>query len=168
MHPLENAGSSIIPIQFDGTGYRSWKCGVLRALFVKNKIDFINRKVPKPAPGSSELAQWERCDDMTTSWILNSLSKDLSDSLQNVNNVRELWEELEDRYDQTNGAKLFQLQQEINDPIQDNLDITGYYTTMRRLWEELSALDNNAQCTCICICGGKNKMYKTEQDRRLI
>lgn len=60
---------------------------------MKNKIGFINGKVPKPAPGSSELAQWERCDDMVNSWLLNSLSKDLSDSLQYVNNARELWEE---------------------------------------------------------------------------
>lgn len=39
---------------------------------------------------------------------------------------------------------------------------------MRRLWEELNALDNNAQCTCLCIYGGKNKMHKAEQDRCLI
>ena len=84
---------------FDGTGYRSWRRGVLRALSVKNKVGFVNGKVQKPTETSPTFAQWERCDDMVTSWILNSLSKDLADSLQYVNNARELWEELQDRYD---------------------------------------------------------------------
>ena len=46
---------------------------------------------------------------MITSWLLNFLSKDLVDSLQYVNNAKELWGELTDRYNQTNGAKLYQL-----------------------------------------------------------
>ncbi|XP_055806894.1 uncharacterized protein LOC129875628 [Solanum dulcamara] len=112
--------------------------------------------------------QWKRCDDMVTSWILNSLSPDLRDSLQYVNNVKELWEELEDRYDQINGCKLYQLQQEINDLVQGNLDVTGYYTKMKKLWKEMNTIDINSQCTCVRINGGKNKMRKVEQDKRLI
>lgn len=61
-------------------------------------------------------------------------------------------DELEDRYDQTNGAKLFQLQCEINELNQENLDVTGFYTRIRKLWEELSALDTNSRYTCMCTC----------------
>ncbi|KAF3618019.1 putative filament-like plant protein 6-like [Capsicum annuum] len=111
--------------------------------WVKNKAGFINGKVQKLNVDSPEFAQWERCNDMVTSWILNSLSKDLSDSLQFVINAKELWDELEARYDQTNGARLYQLQQEINNLTQGTLDITGYYTNARRLWEGMSALDAN-------------------------
>ncbi|XP_015168339.1 uncharacterized protein [Solanum tuberosum] len=168
VHPSENAGSSITPVVFDGTGYRSWRRGILRALSVKNKTGFINGKIEKPAPTSPTYDQWERCDNMVTSWILNSLSKDLADSLQYVNNAKELWEELEDRYDQANGAKLYQIQQELSNLTQGNLDVTGYYTNIKRLWEELATLDVTTQCTCSCTCGGKNKLHKAEQDRRLI
>ncbi|XP_015166934.1 uncharacterized protein [Solanum tuberosum] len=105
---------------------------------------------------------------MVTSWILNSLSPDLRDSLQYVNNAYELWAELEERYDQTNGCKLYQLQKEINDLVQGPLDITGYYTRMKKLWKEMSTIDVNSQCTCVCTCGGKTKLHKAEQDKRLI
>ncbi|KAH0744360.1 hypothetical protein KY290_032353 [Solanum tuberosum] len=94
------------------------------------------------------------CDDMVTSWILNSLSPDLHDSLQYVINVQELWGELEERYDQTNGCKLYQLQKEINDLVQGTLDITSYYTKMKKLWEEMSIVDISSQCNCVCTCGG--------------
>ncbi|XP_019260484.1 PREDICTED: uncharacterized protein LOC109238464 [Nicotiana attenuata] len=152
---------------FDGIGYRSWRRGVLRALSVKNKIRF-NGKCKKPNSDSASYGQWERFDDMVTSWILNSLSKDIADSLQYVNDAKELWQELEDRYDQTNGAKMYQLQKEINDLTQGSLDITGYYTKMKMLWEELHTLNANTQCNCQCVCGEKANMHKAEQDRRLI
>lgn len=51
---------------------------------------------------------------MVTSWILNSLSKDIADSVEYVFDSLELWSELQDLYDQINGAKLYQIQKEIN------------------------------------------------------
>ncbi|XP_015159258.1 uncharacterized protein [Solanum tuberosum] len=168
LHPSENASSSLLPGVFDGTGYRSWRRAVLRALSVKSKTGFINGKVVKPNPDNPSFQQWERCDDMVTSWILNSLSPDLRDSLQYVNNAQELWDELEERYDQTNGCKLYQLQKEINDLVQGTLDVTGYYTKMKKLWEDMSIVDVSSQCSCVCTCGGKIRLVKAEQDRRII
>ncbi|XP_070040382.1 uncharacterized protein [Nicotiana tomentosiformis] len=168
MHPSESAGYMLVSVAFDGTSYRSWRRGILRALSVKNKVGFITGKCKKPEPISATLDQWERYDDMVTSWILNSLSKDLVDSLQYVNDARELWYELEDMYDQTNGARLYQFQKEINDSSQGNLDITGYYTKMKKLWEKLNTLNIHAKCACKRTCGAKENMHKDEQDRRLI
>lgn len=85
--------------------------------------------------------QWERCDDIVTSWILNSLSKEIADSVEYVVDSAELWRELEDRYEQANGANLYQIQKEINDLSQGSLNVTGYYTKMKKLWEELSTLN---------------------------
>ena len=105
---------------------------------------------------------------MVTSWILNSLIKEVSDSVEYVSNSAELWKELEDRYDQTNGAKLYQIQKEINDLTQGVLDITVYYTRMKKLWEELNTLNVKNHCSCVCVCGAKDSIFKAEQDRRLI
>ncbi|XP_016478120.1 uncharacterized protein LOC107799513 [Nicotiana tabacum] len=90
MHPSESAGTMLVPVVLDGTSYRSWRRGVLGALSVKNKVGFITRKCKKPDSNHATFEQWERCDDIVTSWILNSLSKDLVDSLQYVNNAKEL------------------------------------------------------------------------------
>lgn len=42
LHPSENASLSPLPVVFEGTGYRSWRRAILRTLFVKSKIGFIN------------------------------------------------------------------------------------------------------------------------------
>ncbi|KAH0738712.1 hypothetical protein KY290_037417 [Solanum tuberosum] len=168
MHPSDNPGAMLVPVQFTGLGYRSWRRSVLRSLSVKNKLGFITGECSRPRSDHHTYRQWERCDDIVTSWILNSLSKEIADSVEYVQNSAELWKELEDRYEQTNGAKLYQIQREINDLSQGSLDITAYYTKLKKLWEELSTLNVKTQCTCSCVCGAKESVYKGEQDRRLV
>nr|XP_009795207.1 PREDICTED: uncharacterized protein LOC104241936 [Nicotiana sylvestris] len=168
MHPYDNPGATLVPAPFDGFGYRSWRRSVMRALSVKNKLGFINGDCKRPDLDSPNFRLWERCDDMVTSWILNSLTKEIADSVEYVADAFELWRELEDRYDQTNGTKLYQIQKEINDLSQGSLDITSYYTKMKKLWEELNTLIAKSHCTCNYSCGAKESMHKAEQDRRLI
>nr|XP_009770459.1 PREDICTED: uncharacterized protein LOC104221161 [Nicotiana sylvestris] len=117
---------SLVPVPFDGFVYLSWRRGVMRALLVKNKLGFINGDYKNPDPDSSNYRWWDKYDDMVTSWILNSLAKEITDSVEYVTDAIELWKELEDRYDQTNGTKLYQIQKEINNLSQGALDITGY------------------------------------------
>ncbi|XP_019227852.1 PREDICTED: uncharacterized protein LOC109209120 [Nicotiana attenuata] len=135
MHPSDNSGIALVPVPFDGFGYRSWRRGMMRALSVKNKLGFINGDCKRPDPDSSSYRLWERCDDMVTLWILNSLEKEIADSVEYVTDAIELWKDLEDQHDQTNGTKLYQIQKVINDLSQGALDITGYYTKMKKLWE---------------------------------
>ncbi|XP_075108848.1 uncharacterized protein LOC107790769 [Nicotiana tabacum] len=168
MHPSDNPGATLVPAPFDGFGYRSWRRSVMRALSVKNKLGFINGDCKRPDLDSPNFRLWERCDDMVTSWILNFLTKEIADSVEYVTDAFELWRKLEDRYDQTNGTKLYQIQKEINDMSQGSLDITSYYTKMKKLWEELNTLIAKSHCTCNCSCGAKESMHKAEQDRRLI
>ena len=168
LHPSDNPGAPLVPVVFDGIGYRTWKRGMIRSLSVKNKLGSINGDSKKPLPTDPNYKQWERCDNMVTSWILNSLSRDIADSVAYVDSALELWTDLEDRYDQTNGAKLYQIQKEINDLIQGVMDVTAYYTKMKKLREELSGLCIKTHCNCICSCGAKDMMHKVEQDRRLI
>ncbi|KAL3376546.1 hypothetical protein AABB24_003134 [Solanum stoloniferum] len=146
----DSPGMMLVPAQFDGIGYQSWRREVMRALLVKNKLGFIDGSCEKPNANSPQLR------------------KEISDNVEYVNNSAELWKELEDRYDQTNGAKLYQIQNEINDFTRGILDIIVYYTRMKKLWEELNTLSVKNQCSCVCVCGAKDGMHKAEQDRRLI
>ncbi|XP_070040867.1 uncharacterized protein [Nicotiana tomentosiformis] len=85
MHPFDGPGSTLVHVLSDGTGYRSWKRNVLRSLSVKKKLGFINGDHKRPDATSPQFCQWERCDDMVTSWILNSLEKDIANNIEYVN-----------------------------------------------------------------------------------
>ncbi|TMW89362.1 hypothetical protein EJD97_017268, partial [Solanum chilense] len=124
IHPSDNPSLILVPVSFEGVGYRSWRRGVMRSLSVKNKLGFITGEFKRPSSTSPQFRQWERCDNM--------------------------------------------IQKDINDLSQGVLDVNVYYTRMKKLWEELSNLSINNQCSCTCSCGGKEVMHKAEQDRRLI
>lgn len=82
--------------------------------------------------------------------------------------ARDLWLSLEHRFGQTSGAKLFHLQKEITSLVQGNLDIAGYFTRLKKLWDELDSLNTDVTCSCICVCDGKRKLMKSLQDQRLM
>ncbi|XP_033511549.1 uncharacterized protein [Nicotiana tomentosiformis] len=102
LHPSDNPDDMLVSVPLSGVGYRSWRRSMLRGLSVKNKLGFINGECKRPDPHSPKFHQWERCDEMVTSWILNSLSKEIADNVEYANDSMELWIELEDRYEQTN------------------------------------------------------------------
>ncbi|XP_070009704.1 uncharacterized protein [Nicotiana sylvestris] len=90
LHPSDNPRAMLVSVAFSGIRYRSWRRAVLRGLSVKNKSGFISGECKRLDPQSPKFRQWERCDDIVTSWILNSLSKEISDSVEYVNDAIEL------------------------------------------------------------------------------
>ena len=65
--PSDNPGSTLVPVVFEGIGYRPWKRGMIRSLSIKNKLGFINRDSKKPLTTDPNYEQWERCDNMIPS-----------------------------------------------------------------------------------------------------
>ncbi|XP_016450806.1 uncharacterized protein LOC107775569 [Nicotiana tabacum] len=104
---------------------------------------------------------------MVISWILNALSKDIADSVIYSKTAKELWDSLEQRFGKSNGAKLHHLQKELSRLVQENCDIAGYFTKLKRLWDELDALNVVICCSRVCTCEGKAKLTKSLEDQRL-
>nr|XP_016490950.1 PREDICTED: uncharacterized protein LOC107810665 [Nicotiana tabacum] len=99
-----------------------------------------------PSPDSPDFKLWSICNDMVLSWLLNSLSKEIVGSIIYSRTTR-------DRFGQSNGVKLFHLQKDLNDLVQGSNDIAGYFTKVKRLWDELDTLNVNISCECDCTCG---------------
>ena len=52
---------------------------------------------------------------MVVSWLLNSMVNDLAEAFLYVNSAAQLWGELTDRFGQSNGPLLYQLEKEISE-----------------------------------------------------
>ncbi|XP_019236265.1 PREDICTED: uncharacterized protein LOC109216556 [Nicotiana attenuata] len=158
----------LVNTPFDGRGYGGWRRGMLIALSAKNTVGLIDGIFLQPKISSDDFKSWTRCNDMVISWLLNSLSKAIAESVLYTKTAKEILDELEERFGQSSGPQLYHLQKEISESTQGNLDIAGYYTKLKKLWDELDSLDVCQHCTCDCSCGGKLKNYKSQQDSRLI
>ncbi|XP_076939220.1 uncharacterized protein LOC143607795 [Bidens hawaiensis] len=97
------------------------------ALSAKNKIGFINNTLTMPEY-EQQLKIWQRCNDLVISWILNTLTRDISDSVLYAEASQILWNELNSRYGQANGAKFFQFQKNLCQSTQGRSNISTYGT----------------------------------------
>lgn len=109
-------------------------------LKAKDILGFINGKYKIPYVDSVQYEKWLKVDSMVTSWILNSLSKDLAEAFLYATSAIKLWEEINERFEETNGPLLYQLKREISSFIQLNMSLIVYFTKFKKLWNELSCL----------------------------
>ncbi|XP_075101647.1 uncharacterized protein LOC142177082 [Nicotiana tabacum] len=168
LHSSIAPGMSLVITPFDGRGFPGWRRSVLIAISAKNKLGFINGTCGKPALNATEYPQWSRCNDMVTSCLLNSLTKVIRDNVTYSRTAKDLWSSLEYRFGKSSGAKLYHLRKEILKLDQGNSCIAGYFTTLKRFWDELDSLNSHLGCTCDCICDGKKKIAKFMEDQRVI
>lgn len=168
LHSSDAPGMMLVHSPFTGQGFARWRRGFLIALSTKNKLGFIDGSISEPKISSESYKPWSHCNDMVISWLLNALSREIAESVLYSKTARDIWIELEERFGQTNGPQLYQLQKQITELTQGNLDIAAYYTRLKRLWDELDSLYTCFLCTCDCSCGGKQKTCKSQQDSRLI
>ncbi|XP_074298215.1 uncharacterized protein LOC141629040 [Silene latifolia] len=133
---------------FDGTDFLSCKQDILMALAAKNKDGFINGTLSKPPSTDKKYHQFICCDLMVLKWILNSIDKPLRENLKYIRIVKELWDEIMERYSQTNFMEIYQLTQELNSISQSNASLIEYYSKVKNLWETLDSLDPVPGCSC--------------------
>lgn len=164
LHPSDHPGMQLVTKQFDGSNFGSWKKAITIALSAKNKLGFVNGKVTKPSTNHINFDLWQRCNDMVMPWILNVLSSDIAESVLYSSTAEEVWKDLNDRFSQSNGAKLYQLQKEISDLTQGTSDLASYFTKLKKYWDELSALSIIPNCTC----SATHEMQELQQNQKLI
>ncbi|XP_022030833.1 uncharacterized protein LOC110931759 [Helianthus annuus] len=100
---------------------------------------------------------------MVISWILNTLSHEIRGSVIYYATAQQLWNDLSERFGQSNGARLYQLQKSLGEISQSNSDIASYFTKLKSVWDELGVLNLLPSCTC----GVSQDFAKREEDQRL-
>ena len=82
---------------------------------------------------------------MVLAWLFNSISKDLQPSVVYFKTAREVWVDLQFRFSQGNGPRIFELRKEVSSLAQEDMSINTYYTKFKGVWDEFTAYRN---CTC--------------------
>ncbi|KAL2242588.1 UNVERIFIED_CONTAM: Copia protein [Sesamum indicum] len=164
LQSAENSTLGLVSAPLDGTNYLSWARSMIFALGARQKVGFIDGTCPKPTQDKTEIEQWQKIDCMVITWILNSISKNIVQAFLYTTSARDLWLELESRFGESNGPLLYQIQREIGSITQNNNSVAVYFTNLKRLWDELAALDPLPPCSC----GAGKKLVEKMTSTQLI
>ncbi|KAL0443560.1 UNVERIFIED_CONTAM: Retrovirus-related Pol polyprotein from transposon RE1 [Sesamum latifolium] len=169
IHPSENSSLVLSSTPLDGTNFLVWSRAVYVSLGTKMKLGFIDGTFPRPTIGSQNFEQWRRVDMMVTSWIWNSISKDLVEAFMYVASSRELWLEIQTRYGRSNGPMIYRIQREISLISQKDLSLTAYLTKVKKLWNEFFCLSPTPKCKCGgCTCGINKAIADRDESTQLL
>ncbi|XP_010271575.1 PREDICTED: uncharacterized protein LOC104607608 [Nelumbo nucifera] len=148
LHSSDHPGMMLVTTPLTGNNYLTWSRSMKIALGAKLKLGFVDERIAQPDEGTTKFELWTRVNYMVTSWILNSISKEIVDAFLYTTTAKELWDEIAKRFGESNGHLLYQIQRDISSISQVNESVAKYYTRLKRLWDELTCLMPIPPCTC--------------------
>ncbi|KAJ4769803.1 Retroelement pol polyprotein-like [Rhynchospora pubera] len=168
LNSSDNPGMIITSCVLKGENYDVWVKAVRNALRAKNKLGFIDGTVVKPESGSTDTGLWDMCNSMLVSWLFNSIDSDLQPSIAYCETVKELWDDLKERFCVGNAPRIYQLKSEIAATKQHGHSVVTYYTRLKGMWDELSNHSPVPSCVCGgCACNLTAKLIKDRDDEKI-
>ncbi|PKI65410.1 hypothetical protein CRG98_014149 [Punica granatum] len=129
----DGLGIRIIACTLNGENYLTWSRLMTNALRAKNKLGFIDGSIRKPAEGDANELQWIMCNSMVVAWITNTLDQDLQSSVACIENEKNLWDDLKERF------------------LEEGESVAKYYSNLKVLWDELENFLEAPTCTCAAV-----------------
>lgn len=99
LHSSDHAGLVLVSDRLNtGAEFHSWRRSVRMALNVRNKLGFIDGTIPKPPDNHRDSGAWSRCNDMVATWLMNSVSKKIGQSLLFISTAEGIWQNILSRF----------------------------------------------------------------------
>lgn len=128
--------------------YIDWSRAIKISLAAKEKLDFVIGPSNTPAENDPRYKKCKRCDSMVLAWLINSISKELSQSFLYCTEAKELWQELESRLGERNGPLLYSIKKQISTLKHGNMSVMQYFLKLKQLWEDFAYLRPVPKCAC--------------------
>ena len=169
LHPSDNPNNVLVSNVLDGKNYGHWKRAMEVSLIGKNKLKFVHGTIARPdSTDVAKQAQWDRCDNMVLAWIMHAVIKNISDSIMFSATSHDAWMELEQRYGQADGTRIFEVQRDLCSISQNNLSVADYFTEIKKLWDEYGAITTIPHCSCGLECASLKAVHKLIESQQLM
>ncbi|KAK1406225.1 hypothetical protein QVD17_41514 [Tagetes erecta] len=149
LHASDSSSLTIVNIKLKGTeNYMVWANAVKLALRAKNKMGFIDKTCIKSKTDKVLENQWDRCNSVVLTWLLNYVSEELYVGQVYSELASEVWEDLKETYDRVDGSVMFGLYQKINSVTKNGSTVSDYYHRINTMWKQFDAMVQLPSCTC--------------------
>ncbi|KAJ0470754.1 putative RNA-directed DNA polymerase [Helianthus annuus] len=149
LHPSDSSALTIVNIKLKGTeNYSVWSSAMKLALEAKNKYGFIDGKCVKSENDSVLASQWDRCNSVVLTWLLNSISEELFLGQVFSKLASEVWNDLKESFYRVDGSIVYDLYKKINSVSQNGTTVAEYYNKLTTMWKQFDAMLHLPTCSC--------------------
>jgi len=107
---------------------------------------------------------WERCNHLVQSWVINSVSDSIAQTIVFCDIALEIWIDLKERFSKIDRICIANLRSSINNLKKGAKSVLDYFTEMNSLWEELSSHRPIPSYVCIHSCRCEASHVKTHRN----
>lgn len=101
-----------------------------------------------------------------------SVKPDIAEQMLVVDTAKKFWDELYERFGQSNAPELCMLKKELNAVEQNNMSVSEYYGKLKGYWDRISSLEGFPECSCghlgKCTCNVVKKLMEREEKNKVI
>ncbi|XP_020249272.1 uncharacterized protein LOC109826663 [Asparagus officinalis] len=167
LHPSSNTDRIISPVVLRGNNYNEWARSVRNAFKANNKLGFIDGSIQPPKSTESTMySPWVQVNSMLGAWLHNTLDASIRSIVPITDEVRDMWEDIRQRFSVGNGPRIHELTSQLTHLEQGGDSVVDYYGKIRMIWDELACYSAPA-CTCSCKCGVKGALVKEREDQKV-
>lgn len=100
----DHPGLILVSHPLTGNNFNTWNRAMIMVLTTKNILGFVNRTIFQSPPDDLLYGSWLHCNSMVITWIFNSVSRDISDSLMYIPTASEMSTDLRDLFLKINAS----------------------------------------------------------------
>ncbi|XP_068331558.1 uncharacterized protein [Pyrus communis] len=148
LHHSDQPGMMLVSQPLTLDNYNTWSRAMIGALKAKNKLSFVDGTFKKPEKkvAAANLHQWDRCNSLVKTWLVNSISPEIQSSIIYCDLAYQVWEDFKERFSQTNNMQLYHIESAIHDCTQGTITVSSYFTKLKALWDERDAVISLPDC----------------------
>ncbi|KAM6588160.1 hypothetical protein CsatA_010765 [Cannabis sativa] len=161
----DNPAAVLVPKILTGSeNYSTWRRSMMIALVARNKMKFVNGKLPQPDEEHNDYDAWCRCNSTVISWILHAISGEIDDRIMYIDNVTEIWSELYERFNERNTQRIFEAKKVMQNLTQGSSSVTTYFTRLKSLWDHIREYRPQP----VCSYGATKVILEYQEEDRLL
>uniref|UniRef100_A0A803Q0S1 Retrotransposon Copia-like N-terminal domain-containing protein n=1 Tax=Cannabis sativa TaxID=3483 RepID=A0A803Q0S1_CANSA len=153
----DHPGLALVTPVLTYRNFQPWTRDFKLSIGARNKSSFLDGTLPKPSLNDPLYSSWIGYNQMVQSWILHSVSPEIKSSIMYRDTATDMWTELNNRFNQGNGPRIFELNENLTFLHQGDDSVSTYFTKLTFIWDGITQLRPKIPCTC--VAAAKNQEY---------
>lgn len=162
--PIDSTPVTITNQKLNGANYLAWSRAV--ELFIKGrrKKEYLSEKMEPPNETSDKYAVWEAENSMIMSWLLGSMTPDVSNTFMMYQTAAEIWTATKEMFSKRdNISELYELEVVQKDLKQGDQTVSKFFSNLSQIWQQIDSLESYKW-----TCNTDEKLFRTIRDTKRV